>query len=40
MVSDVDNKTFLVYIAINELEKMPIHFEKQAQIKAKAQIGT
>ena len=29
-----NNKTFVVHMAIREQEKMPVHFEKQAQIKA------
>ena len=27
---DVDNKTFMVHIAIQKQEKMPVHFKKQA----------
>ena len=31
---DVNSKTFIVHVAIKEQEKMPLHFERQAQIKA------
>ena len=31
---DVDSKTFVVYVAIREQEKMPVHLEKQAQVGA------
>ena len=31
---DTNSKTFVVHVAIREREKMPIHFEKQAQIGA------
>ena len=31
---DVDNKTFIVHMAIREREEMPVHFERQAQIRA------
>ena len=29
---DVDSKTFMVYVAIWEQEKMPVHSKKQAQV--------
>ena len=31
---DADNKIFVVHVAIREQERMPVHSEKQAQIKA------
>ena len=34
MALDANNKTFVMHMAIREQEKMPVHFEKQAQIKA------
>ena len=34
---DVNSKTFVVHVAIWERERMPVHFKKQAQIKA--QVG-
>ena len=36
---DVDSETFVVYVAIQEQEEMPIHAEMQAQIQDGAQIG-
>lgn len=36
----MDNKIFVIYVAIEEHDEMPVHFERQAQIKAKAQIWT
>ena len=29
---DVDSETFVVHVAIQEREKMPVHTERQAQI--------
>ena len=37
MALDVDNKTFVMHVAIWEQKKMPVHFKKQAQIEA--QVG-
>ena len=34
MALDADNKTFVMHVAIREQEKMPVHFEKQAHVKA------
>ena len=34
MALNADNKTFVIYMAIWKQEKMLMHFEKQAQIKA------
>ena len=34
---DAGSETFVVHVAIREREKMPVHSEKQAQIKAEAQ---
>ena len=31
---DVDSETFVVHVAIREREKIPVHFEKQAQVGA------
>ena len=31
---DVNNKTFVVYVAIQEEEEMPVHSKKQAQVGA------
>ena len=31
---DVDSETFVVYMAIQEREKMPIHSKKQVQVRA------
>ena len=31
---DVDSKTLVVHVAIREREEMPVHFEKQAQVRA------
>ena len=36
---DADSKTFVVYVAIWEGEKMPVNLKKQAQIEARAQVG-
>ena len=33
-VLDVDSETFVVYVAIREQEKMPVHSKKQAQVGA------
>ena len=33
-ILDANNETFIVYVAIWEQKEMPIHFKKQAQIKA------
>ena len=35
---DADSETFVMYVAIREQEKMPVHSEKQAQIEAEAYI--
>ena len=35
-VLDADSKTFVIYVAIREREKMLIHLKKLAQIKTKA----
>ena len=37
MVLDANNEIFVVYVAIREQEKIPVHSEKQAQIEA--QVG-
>ena len=31
---DIDSETFVVYVAIREREKMPVHFKKDAQVRA------
>ena len=31
---DVDSETFVVHVAIQEQEKMPVHAERQAQVGA------
>ena len=31
---NVNNKTFVVYVAIQKQEKMPVHSKKQAQVRA------
>ena len=31
---DIDNKTFVMHVAIKKQEEMPVHFEKQAQVGA------
>ena len=36
---DVNSETFVVHVAIQEREEMPVHAEKQAQIQDRAQIG-
>ena len=36
---DADSKLFMVHVAIKMCEKMPVHFERQAQIQDKAQVG-
>ena len=35
----MDSETFVVYMAIREWEKMPVHAERQAQIQDGAQVG-
>ena len=41
MALDINSKTFMIYMAIQEWEKILIYFKKQVQIKAqsRAQIG-
>ena len=34
MTLDADNKTFVVHVAIQEQEEMPVHSERQAKIGA------
>ena len=34
MALNVYNKTFVVYVVIQEQEKMPMHFKKQTQVRA------
>ena len=36
---DADSKTFFVYVAIREQEKMPVQLEKQTQFEAEAHIN-
>ena len=31
---DIDSKTFMVYVAIREQKKIPMHFEKPVQVRA------
>ena len=35
---DTDSKTFVMHMAIQEQEEMPVHLERQAQIEAKTQV--
>ena len=37
VVLNINSETFVVYVIIQEQERMPVHFEKQAQIEA--QVG-
>ena len=34
MALNVNSKTFLMYMAIEEQKKIPMHFKKQVQVKA------
>ena len=34
MTLDVNSKTFVVYVTIQEQEEIPVHFKKQAQVGA------
>ena len=38
MALDADRKTFVVYIAMKKQDDMPVHFERQVQIKMEAYI--
>ena len=40
MALDADNEIFIVHMAIKKRKKIPIYFEKQAQVEIKAQIET
>ena len=38
VILDVNSKTFIIYMAIREYKKIPMYFEKYAQIKVKTQV--